>query len=133
MINPIYLNVSGLVASAKKAGVAASNIANASTTGSLDNPQAGQPYSALDSVTQSVAGGGVVTTVVPRNPGFVPSFEPGSPFANSDGLVAAPNVNLDEELINLVSAEQTYKANAVALSRSKDMHDELMQALDKKV
>lgn len=131
MINPISLGVSGLLAASKRADVAASNIANADTTGNLDG--SGQKaYQAALVVTESVAGGGVKAVALPRNPSFVPSYEPGSPFANSDGLVAAPNVNLDEELINLKVAEQAYKANAQSIRAGREMQDALLDAVNKK-
>ena len=132
MINPISLGVCGLLAASKKAAVAAENIANASTTGRLDgtNPNA---YQAASVVTESISGGGVQAVAVPRTPAFVPSFEPDNPFANSDGLVAAPNVNIDEELINLKVAEQAYKANAQSIRAGREMHDTLLDAVNKKV
>lgn len=132
MINPISLGVSGLLAAAKKANAAASNIANADTTGKLDGtgPKAYDPVSV---VTESVAGGGVKAVEVTRNPSFVPSYEPDSPFANPDGLVASPNVNLDEELVNLKAAEQAYKANVQSIRAGRAMHDALLDAVDKKV
>ena len=132
MINPVSLGVSGLLAASKKAGVAAENIANASSNGKLDGtgPKA---YEASSVVTESVAGGGVQAVKVPRTPSFVPSYDPDSPFANSDGLVAAPNVNLDEELINLKIAEQAYKANAQSIRTGIEMHDTLLDAINKKV
>lgn len=131
MINPLSTSLSGLIASAKKAGVAASNIANASTSGSLDG--AVQPYEAQTTVTSSVAGGGVKAVSISKDPAFVPSYEPDSPFANGDGMVASPNVNLDEELITLKAAEMAYKANAQVLRVTSDLQEELTRALDKKV
>ena len=133
MINPLSLNISGLMAASKKAADSAQNIANSGSAGSLDPTSASQPYQAVDTVTTPVAGGGVKAVSVARNPAYVPSYEPNSPLANEDGMVATPNVNLDEELINLKAAEQAYKANAQALRMSRDMHDTLLTAIDKKV
>lgn len=133
MINPLSLNVSGLLAASKKAADAASNIANASSSGSLDPSSPNQPYSAVDTVATPVAGGGVKAVSVTRTPGFVPSYEPNSPLADAEGMVGAPNVNLDEELIALKTAEQAYKANAQALRMTREMQDTLLTAIDKKV
>lgn len=133
MINPISTSVSGLLAASKKLSDAASNIANASTAGSLDETSPNQPYSAVSTVTESVADGGVSATSVPRTPAYVPSFSPDSPFANEQGMVGVPNVNLDEELITMKVAEQAYKANAQVIKTTSEMQDELLNALDKKV
>jgi flagellar hook-associated protein FlgK len=42
----------------------------------------------------------------------------------------ASTVNLDEELVTIKIAEQSYKANAQVLRTSRDMQDELLKAFD---
>lgn len=133
MINPLSISVSGLAATSKKAADAASNIVNAGSTGSLDATSPNQPYQAVDTVTEAVGGGGVKAISVPRNPASVASYSPDSRYANEEGMVAVPNVNQDEELLTLKIAEQAYKANAQVIKTTRDMHDELLQAFDKKV
>lgn len=133
MINPLSLGLSGMMAASKKAQVSSSNIANAGSSGSLDPAKGPKPYEAQQTVISPVAGGGVTAASVSRQPGFVPSYEPDSPFADESGMVGAPNVNLDEELINLKVAENAYKANAQSIRAAKDMSEELLEALDKKV
>lgn len=133
MINTISIGLTGLVASSKKANVAAGNIANASTVGSIDSSSPFQAYSAQ--TTQDVTlgdNGGVQTIVLNRNPPFVPSFDPDSPFANEQGLVNAPNVNVDEEMITLKQSEMSYKANVETIRVGKEMQDSLFDALDHK-
>lgn len=132
MINPLSTSLSGLMAASKKASVAASNIANADSVGSTNPANPNQAYSAKITQTTSVAGGGVNTVVLNRTPAFVPSYEPDSPFANGDGLVNSPNVNLDEELITTKIAENSYKANLTALKAGLKMQDALQDALDTK-
>ncbi len=133
MINPLSISVSGLAAASKKAADAASNLVNAGSTGSLDKMSPNQPYQAVDTVTEAVTGGGVKATSVARNPAFVESYSPDSRYANEEGMVGAPNVNLDEELLTMKIAEQAYKANAQAIKTTRDMHDELLRAFDKKI
>ena len=132
MINPLSVPISGLMSSSKKANVAASNIANADVTGSTDSKNPNQAYKPQDTLDISVTGGGVKKVSLDRNPSFIPSYEPNSPFANSEGLVNSPNVNLDEELINLKIAENAYKANITALKAGISMQDTLQEALDTK-
>lgn len=132
MINPLSTSVSGLMAASKKTAVTANNIANADTVGSTDPSSPNQAYSAKVTQDVSLAGGGVNTVVLNRNPAFVPSYEPDSPFADTEGMVNSPNVNLDEELINSKMAEQSYKANLVALKVGIQMQDTLQDALDTK-
>ncbi|MFA7277243.1 MAG: flagellar basal body rod C-terminal domain-containing protein [Pseudobdellovibrionaceae bacterium] len=130
MINPISTAVSGLTAASRKLAVATENIVNASSVGSLDPNSPNQAYAAQTTLAKSVGGGGVQTVTLTREPPFVPSFQPDSPFANEDGLVNAPNVNLDEELVNTKLAEQAYKANAQVIRTTSDMQDVLVRALD---
>ena len=68
--------------------------------------------------------------VLNRDPAFVPSFSPDSPFADEQGLVNAPNVSLDEEMVNLKIAEHAYKANAQVIKTSSEMQDALRDALN---
>ena len=124
--------LSGLMSASKKANVAASNIANADVTGSTDSKNSNQAYKAQETLDMSVSDGGVKTITLDRNPAFIPSYEPNSPFADAEGLVNAPNVSLDEELINLKLAENAYKANITALKAGISMQNTLQDALDTK-
>ena len=132
MINPLSVPLSGLIASSKKANVAASNIANADVIGSTDSQNARQAYKAQVTQDISVTGGGVKTVTLDRNPAFIPSYAPDSPFADAEGMVNSPNVNLDEELINLKLAENAYKANLASLKTGISMQNTLQDALDTK-
>lgn len=116
----------------KKAQVAASNIANADVVGSTDPASPNQAYTAKTTQDVSLGDGGVNTVVLNRNPAFLPSYAPDSPFADEKGMVNSPNVNLDEELLNTKLAENAYKANVTALKTSIEMQDTLQKALDQK-
>lgn len=130
MINPLSTSISGLMAASKKAQVAATNIANADVVGSTDPQSPNQAYAARTTQDLSGANGEVRTMVLNRNPAFVPSYEPDSPFANSEGIVNAPNVNMDEELITTKQEENAYKANLAALKTSLEMQDALEEAMN---
>lgn len=130
MINPISTSISGLMAASKKVEVAATNIVNADVVGSTDPDSPNQAYSAQVTQDLSTAGGGVRTVSLNRTPAFVPSYEPDSVFADSEGLVNSPNVNLDEELINMKVAENAYQANAQVIKTGLEMQDTLREALD---
>ena len=120
--------VSGLNAQSRRLDQAAQNIVNVSSTGSLDNsgPQA---YIPKDVLFQATEPGAVKTTVRPRDPAFVPAYQPDSPNADTNGYVAAPDVNLNEEVITMIQAEQAYKAAASLIPVAKDMHDALVEAM----
>lgn len=133
MVNSISISLSGLQAASQRLNATASNIANIQTVGSIDeNGQA--PYNAIDVVQQSQniegAGSGVRTEYVPRDPAFIPAFDPDSPFANADGIIGAPNIDLAQEAVNLSLAEISYKANIEMIKAAEEMSDELLDIFD---
>ena len=48
-------------------------------------------------------------------------YDPGHPDANDEGYVAMPNVNLVEEMVNMITAQRAYDANATAIDVTKKM------------
>lgn len=135
MIDSIRTALSGLLSAGTKAATAAGNIANANTTGAADGGASGRkaPYTPVDAVNTSAAGGGVQANVVPRQPAFVPAYDPSSPFANADGIIGAPNVSYEQEIVSLKQAELSYKANLKVIETATDMQDALIDAFDEKV
>jgi flagellar basal-body rod protein FlgC len=132
MIGAISTALTGLLAASKKVEASASNIANMGSAGSLDPTSPNQPYQALTTVQSTNGTGGVIANNIPKTPGFVNAYAPDSPFANSEGLVGAPNVDLAEEAVNLKIAEISYKANIGVLKTAQEMSEELSRVLDKK-
>ncbi|MCB9973976.1 MAG: flagellar biosynthesis protein FlgC [Rhodospirillales bacterium] len=122
------------MASSRRADTAAQNIANAGTSGALSPEVPGAaPYSARITTQTALAGGGVRAETAIRSPGFVPAYDPGSPFSNEDGYVGVPNVDLGEEIVNLKIAEFTYKANVKTMEAAQAMSKELLSAFDEKI
>lgn len=131
MVNPISTTVSGLMAQSTKLAASAQNIVNADVTGSTDPSAARQAYQPVIATTVSVGtDGGVRTALLSRTPATIPIYSPDSPFADAEGMIETPNVNIDEELVAGKIAEQAYKANAQMIATTSRMHDDLMRALD---
>lgn len=133
MIGAISNALSGLVAASKRVEASASNIANSTSAGSLDPGSPNQPYEALTTVQTANESGGTQATNVPKKPGIVNAYAPDSPFANTQGMVGTPNVDLAEEAVNLKLAEISYKANLNVLKVSDEMSDALLNTFDKRV
>lgn len=132
MTNAIGIALSGLNSATTRLNASASNIANALTSGSLeDGGQA--PYTPLETVQSSQEGGGVSAKVTPRQPAYSKAYDPDSPFANSEGYIGVPNVDMASEIVNMKLAEHSYKANIGTLKVSKEMFESLLSAFDKKV
>jgi flagellar basal-body rod protein FlgC len=101
--------VSGLNVASLRLQVAANNIANSRSDGPL--PDAANPeefpnaYTPFASIRPMLSGGGGTSaTVTTVSPATVPSFDPTAPFAESNGMVASPNVDLANEFMQLLIA-----------------------------
>ncbi len=131
MLDAIASALSGLRAASTQVAVSAENIANINTTGNLEGGKA--PYTPKTVQQQTTATGGVITDIAQKTPAFVPAFDPSSPFANADGLVGTPNIDLAEESVHILIAKNNYKANATTIRTQSEMQDDLLKILDKKV
>jgi len=113
--------VSGMNAAARRLEVSASNVANVTSTGALPNADgtlpagAPQAYAPLELVQTASAGGGTQTAVTTVTPATTAVYDPQAPFANQNGLVAAPNVDLAQEMISQLIASYSFTANATVL------------------
>jgi flagellar basal-body rod protein FlgC len=134
MSSIVSIALSGLDAARQRLEVSASNVANASSAGALPDPATGKPgapapYQALEVTQQPLPGGGTRAVVSPLDPTFVAQFAPDLPFADQQGLVAEPNVDLASERVNQLSAIEAYRANLRVLQVAKDLERETIDAL----
>jgi len=113
--------------------VVSQNIANVNTTKGPD----GKPYQRQQVVFASVlcaqqegeAAGAQQVQIAriendPRPPRLV--YMPGHPDANEHGMVAVPDINIHEEMVDMITASRTYEAN---LAVAKNAHTMAMAAL----
>ena len=54
-------------------------------------------------------------------------YDPTHPDANEEGYVEKPNVNIVAEMVDMITAQRAYEANATAINAAKSM---AMKALD---
>lgn len=139
----LSIATSGLSAASLRVNVAASNIANVSTTGPLPasdgsstpaGPGVAPTFPAayvplrVDQVSQSsgATAGGTVATVSTVSPSYTAQSDPSAPFANADGLVAAPNVDLANEFAQMATAKYSFIANAKVIQAYAETTDALL-------
>lgn len=133
LLRILQVSASGMAAERTRLQTTSSNIANAHTT----RTDEGGPYlrKVPVFVAQEVAGGDpfaatlaerleapTVVDVVEdaREPELV--YDPGHPDADPmTGLVAMPNVNVVEEMVDMMTASRAYEANVTAMSATKNM------------
>lgn len=118
----LSISASGMTAAATRLEASASNIANAQSAGPLPdadgNSTAYQPVTATQS---DVRGGGVSARLTRVSDPYVTTSDPTSPDANEDGLVAAPNVDMAGEMVNVLTARMSYEASAKTMKVANDM------------
>lgn len=117
--------VSGLSVASLRLQVAASNIANASSDGPLPgtpNPENfPSAYSALRVNQVDNLAGGTSATVTNVSPSTVATYDPSAPYADGRGMVASPNVDLANELVQVLIARFSYAANAQVIRADAQM------------
>jgi flagellar basal-body rod protein FlgC len=132
MSNISTIALSGMNAASRRLEVSASNVANVMTTGALPDADGSLPsgapraYDPLELIQTASAGGGVQTSITTATPPTSAIFDPQAPFANQDGLVAAPNVDLAGEMVSQLLASYSFAANATVLKADDRMTETLL-------
>jgi flagellar basal-body rod protein FlgC len=130
MSNAISNALSGMAAAAQRIAGVASNIANAGDLGPLAPAPGERPaYHPVDTVQVSVPGGGTEARGEPVSPATTPAYAPSSPVADKDGMVAAPNVDIAGQMIELISARDAYKANMKTIQVASEMQRRLLDVV----
>src|SRR5689334_19247481 len=126
-MSSIYaIALSGLNAASRRLEVSASNVANIDSDGTVPDPKTGAvgtpaPYQPLDVAQEPEVTGGTLANVTSRQPPYTVQYSPGSPYADQNGLVGAPNVDLATEAVNQITAINAYKANLKVLQVADDL------------
>jgi flagellar basal-body rod protein FlgC len=131
----IQSSASALDAERIRMDVVAQNIANANVTRDVD----GKPYQRQEVVFESVlcalqdsdsldAGAKTVQIARVQKDARPPRmiYNPGHPDANAQGMVAMPNINIHEEMVDMIASSRSYEANLAVVKNARTM---AMQAL----
>ncbi|MDX9753124.1 MAG: flagellar basal body rod protein FlgC [bacterium] len=135
---------SGMTAQRIRMDVIANNIANANTMVTAE----GSPYrrrevvfeatgqTFADSLTtarrrlERTIGSGVNVQRIAEDQSenaFIRIYDPGHPFADANGMVLRPNINVTTEMVNMIDASRAYEANVTALNSFKQMEQRALQ------
>ena len=110
--------------------VISENIANANTTKGVD----GKPYQRQQVVFESVLN----TQQASDNPGSAPQmvqiariekdprpprmvYNPTHPDANAQGMVAMPDINIHEEMVDMIASSRAFEANLAMVKNARSM------------
>jgi flagellar basal-body rod protein FlgC len=129
ILSGIQSTTAALDAERTRLDVIAENIANAHSTRSPD----GKPYQrqvvVFESALQQALGADkpspVPTLQVARiekdsRPPIL-TYEPGHPDADANGMVAMPNINVNEEMADMIAASRAFEANLAVVKNSRAM------------
>jgi flagellar basal-body rod protein FlgC len=115
----LSIATSGMAAAVRRLEVSASNIANARSDGPLPSAsaaiQAQHPAAYTPKRVEQVetSGGGTKAVVSNVTPATVAAYDPSAGYADADGMVASPNVDLPHEAAQQLVARYTFAANAM--------------------
>ena len=119
MDSALTIAASGMAAAATWFGSAASNLANMQVDGPVPATPPTQPvpqgpgsvYQATVVLQQPTQNGGVSASLAPTLPSYRIAYDPASPFANSAGAIAQPNVDMGTEIVAMMQARLAFGAN----------------------
>jgi len=143
---------SGLDAAIQQLNVSASNIANSQTAGALTTdpttlgssapsapaaapsptgssvaaPLAYQPLQLVQYSNADVASGGVTTSVQAASPAAYAAYAPSASYANANGQVAEPDIDLPSQIANQASALIQFQANLKTIQASDQMQQSVI-------
>jgi len=132
MNTALAIAASGMAAASLRLDVSASNVANMSTTGPLNDTTAANAaefpaaYTPLRVDQVDVAGGGTTATVTTVSPSYVPMYDSSAPYADKNGMVAVPNTDLANELLQQIIARYLFAANAKVMQIGSQMAGTLL-------
>jgi flagellar basal-body rod protein FlgC len=110
--------LTGLNTASTRLQVSASNLVNMDDSAPM--PGSGVPGPAPFVPTRvetiSLGANGVQAQLSAAQPGTVPAYQPDSPYADGQGMVAAPDVDLAGELVEQMLAMQQYRASAALIA-----------------
>jgi flagellar basal-body rod protein FlgC len=133
----IGISSTGLDAESLRMKVLANNVANSQSHG-LD----GEPYRRREVLfaaklsdaigmgkTTDQMQGVEVTDIVESEQPFKVVYRPGHPYADEEGYVKLPNVNMVEEMVDMMNSSRAYQANLSAVKIGKSMAQEALDML----
>jgi flagellar basal-body rod protein FlgC len=121
---------SGMAAQSVRLNTVASNLANAESVSGSANTVYKARHPVFEAVRAQIGAGqkGVdpnaavrVSSITEDSRAPEMRYQPGNPLANAEGYVFAPNVNVIEEMVDMISASRAYQNNVEIMNTSKDL------------
>jgi flagellar basal-body rod protein FlgC len=133
MFGSLNVSTSALIAHRTRLDAISANIANARVI--LNEAGQYEPFkrrivtlAAGDPATDSPLGAHVASVELDQSPPRM-EYDPFSPYANTDGYVGYPNVDIVIEQMNALEASRSYEANITAIEATKSMMSVALEML----
>jgi flagellar basal-body rod protein FlgC len=117
---------SGMAAQSLRLNTVASNLANANSVSGDPNTVYRARHPVFEAVRTALGSDGSgaavrVRGITESDSPALARYEPGNPLANADGYVFAPNVNVVEQMVDMISASRSFQSNVEVMNASKEM------------
>lgn len=115
---------SGLYVYRKWMDALSDNIANLETVRPFDEAAFQERYITARSADVAGTGGGVALNSVEYGSaeGRL-RYDPSHPYANEEGYVRSPDMNLSDQMTNLILAQRGYQANLATIERARNAYE----------
>lgn len=126
LFNTFDIAGSALHAQSVRLNTVSSNLANANSVSSSteETYRAKQPVfkAMMNDMDSEMHGAGVrVEQILESQVPLRTEYNPGHPYANEEGFITLPNVNMVEEMANMISASRSYQTNVEVMNTAKQM------------
>ncbi|MCR9070356.1 MAG: flagellar biosynthesis protein FlgG [Alphaproteobacteria bacterium] len=133
--NGIYTALSGVTAATRRFDTSAGNVANiesvaapngSTATTDADGNALFRTQRTLDTTTTV---GGVRSSQQLADPVSVQRYDPDAPDADGDGLVNRPNVSLEREAVDQITAQRQFEANLATIRTADELFESTLDIL----
>ena len=137
MADAMTISASGLQAALQTLSSVAANLANANSNGPVPGTPptqavaqtAGSVYQPTVSVQSTAADGGVTTSLQPSLPAYNLAYDPQAPYANMQGMIATPNVDMPTQIIDQIEAVNSFRANLAVYKVASGLYKSLLDTI----
>jgi flagellar basal-body rod protein FlgC len=137
MADAMTISASGMQAAIQALSSVAENLANANSDGPVPNTPptqavaqtAGSVYQPTVSVQSAAPGGGVTASLQPSLPAYNLAYDPQAPYANMQGMVATPNVDMPSQILDQIEAANSFRASLAVYKIASRLYKSLLDTV----
>src|SRR5471030_1148084 len=134
MADAMTISASGLQAALQTLSSVAVNLANAKSNGPVPSTPptqavaqtAGSVYQPTTSIQTTAPDGGVTTSLQPSLPAYNLAYDPQAPYANMQGMIATPNVDMPTQILDQIEAANSFRANLAVYKAASGLYKSLL-------